>query len=227
MMGKGQGPVQAQANCSGTYVVFDFAYDAPPQQPVDAVRVLAANNVYKCARVLAAENTDRETTHTEHDYAVLELDRAVEMTEPLPVRGGPAIALGEPMIQIGHPAGIPQRSHPPRFARRIDGRPYNGFAYDGDLFSATRAAVYSRARVRADRNAIGINNGEDFVYDEARRCFVVGVCGVNTTCTSLAGAYDTVTMLSADHRRDAESAPDDHDAVSGFGCVTVFGCDGW
>jgi hypothetical protein len=107
----------AQHKCESTYIVFDFAYDTRPTDPVAALRVLPKDDVYQCAEVLAAESPDSGGL-PKQDYAILRLDRPVQGRAAVPVYGGDDLATGSRGIQIGRRVR--------REARRRWPRPHSG-----------------------------------------------------------------------------------------------------
>lgn len=89
--------VDEPRDCDGSRVwVFGFRYTAP-----GVLARLSADDVYRCARVLAYRDDDA-------DHAVVELDRPVVGRRPAQVRAR-TLPVGTPLTLIGHPNGIPMK----------------------------------------------------------------------------------------------------------------------
>jgi hypothetical protein len=185
----------AQLKCESIYLVFDFAYDAPPSNPVGELRVIPQENVYACAEVLAAEHPD-DGQLPKQDYALLRLDRPVEGRAPLPVYGGADLEVGARAIQIGHPSGLPQKIAPATVRGWLDTTKYAAYRYESDILGGNSGGgVFTRTG-----SLFGIPtrySGQNYVLDTTAspECYRTAVCGVNAECPLEPGAYDTVQML--------------------------------
>jgi len=185
----------AQLKCEDIYLVFDFAYDSRPSAPLDALRVLSKDNVFRCVEVLAAENPDSGML-PKQDYAILQLDRPVDGRAPLPVYGGSDLAVGARAIQIGHPSGLPQKIAPATVRHRLDTSRYAPYEYVSDLLGGN-----SGGRLFTSSGTLFGTptrySGQNYVLDTSAspECYRTAVCGDNAECTIAPGAYDTATML--------------------------------
>jgi V8-like Glu-specific endopeptidase len=63
------------------------------------------NNYVSCKRIV--KRVLDPTTH--NDYALIELKSAVTNRKPLPFRRSGQINIGEPLVVIGHPSGLPTK----------------------------------------------------------------------------------------------------------------------
>jgi hypothetical protein len=90
-------------DCSGTKFVFGFAVEQAGVLPSRA----PTQDVYGCGEVIKTFQVSSGA-----DYAVIRLDRRVQNREPLKMRNvasdGP-IGLGEELVVIGHPVGLPSK----------------------------------------------------------------------------------------------------------------------
>jgi hypothetical protein len=185
----------AQLQCQDIYIVFDFAYDAKPSDPLGELRVLSKDKVFECVDVLAAENPENGML-PKQDYAILQLDRAVDDREPLPVYGGAGLADDAHAIQIGHPSGLPQKLAPAMVRGRLDPSRYAAYEYESDILGGNSGGgVFT-----TNGTLFGIPtrySGENYVLDTSAspECYRTAVCGENAECPLLPGAYDTATML--------------------------------
>ncbi|MBT8495030.1 MAG: serine protease [Deltaproteobacteria bacterium] len=191
VIGKAETASASWFDCGHLAFVFDFSLADPDAE----LSELDADSVYRCDQILAAENSSEWASNREHDYALIRLDRPVVEREPVAVRGGPGITADEAIVTIGHPSGLPQKIAYGITRDKIDGRPYDGFAYEAELLGGgSGGGVFDLA----SGTLMGMPshyNGANYRYDPARDCNELAICGVNTGCSSLPGAYDTVTML--------------------------------
>jgi hypothetical protein len=185
----------AQQTCANIRVVFDFAYDTAPTNPLGALRVLPKSDVYDCVQVLDAANPNSGEL-PKHDYAILKLDRPVTGRTPVPVYGGTGLASGARAIQIGHPSGLPQKIAPAVVREKLDPHRYQAYRYESDILGGNSGGgVFT-----VNGTLFGVPtrySGKNYVLDTSvwPDCYRVAVCGVNATCTIPPGAYDTAAML--------------------------------
>ena len=95
--------MMAQDDCQNTQFVFDLALQQKGQEP----QSLNQNQVYHCAQVVTLQ-LDTEGT----DFAVVRLDRPVLDRKPLPLRRQSQAQVGEPLMIIGNPLGLPTKVAP-------------------------------------------------------------------------------------------------------------------
>lgn len=92
--------VKSMSDCSEYKWVFDYKID---QAGVNKVPV-KAENIYSCKRVI-----EQVLSSDQNDFAVIELDRPVTGRRPLTFRRSGKIAVGTPLVVIGHPSGLPTK----------------------------------------------------------------------------------------------------------------------
>lgn len=86
--------------CAKVRFVFDFALN---QAGVER-KSFSANDVYGCKQIIA-----RDQQGAGPDYAVIKLDRPVVGRTPLKFRKDGVVKVGDDLVVIGHPAGLPQK----------------------------------------------------------------------------------------------------------------------
>jgi len=86
--------------CSTTAFVFGFEM-ADASTPV---LTYPASDVYFCSEIV-----DREQVASGPDWAVIRLDRPVVGHDPLPIRRTGSVSLGDSLVMIGHPVGLPTK----------------------------------------------------------------------------------------------------------------------
>lgn len=90
--------VRSQAECDNTKFVFDFATFVSGQRE----HRVGLESVYSCGQIVR-----REVGAV--DYAVIRLDRAVQNRVPLNLRRQGSVSVGEQVMLIGHPMGLPSK----------------------------------------------------------------------------------------------------------------------
>jgi hypothetical protein len=173
--------------CSSFAVVFDYAYDSAPTDPMLAAKDIPAANVYTCAEMLATKFAVDFGTEKGPDYAVFRLDRKVTGREPAAVNWSGTVEMGKPAYVIGHPARLPQKlasgvvldgaSNPEIIVHDAD--VFGGNSGCG-LFDATGTLIGIHSRSSAQR----------YIQVPPATCKVAAVCGENATCDRKPTAYD-------------------------------------
>ncbi len=87
----------SESDCSGAKWVFDYKKGEVEDLTIEA------SKVYSCKTIVSQKLTSSDKM----DYALIELDKAVEGKEPLKFRTEGEIALGEGVFVIGSPSGLP------------------------------------------------------------------------------------------------------------------------
>jgi hypothetical protein len=171
--------------CEDFAVVFDYAYDAAPTDPMAIAKDIPAANVYRCAEMLASEYNVDYTAGRGADFAVFRLDRKVTDRTHAAVNWSDPVMNDQPAYVIGHPSRIPQKL---ATGKVLDGTMNPDFImHDADVFGGNSGCGLFDAR----GTLIGIH-----VHSSAQRytsqgsCSVVSVCGENATCMRKPHAYD-------------------------------------
>ncbi|MGE0871478.1 MAG: serine protease [Kofleriaceae bacterium] len=169
-------------------VVFDVAYEAEPDDPMDAVRGISSDRVYHVTEVLSKGYTVDRETETGMDYAVIRVDRAVTGRSPAPVNWSGVLSAGQPLHAIGHPSGLPQKISS-GVALDVTGNP-EYVIHDADVFGGSSGCgVFDD-----DGVLVGIHvrsSARRYIQDDDDdTCYVVAVCGDNVDCHRKPHAYD-------------------------------------
>ncbi len=85
--------------CDGYSWVFDYKIDVETQTAGTSVK---NEDIYSCKRLISTTLNGAGL-----DYAVIQLDRVVQGREPLTVRTQNKISVGEGLVVIGNPSGLP------------------------------------------------------------------------------------------------------------------------
>ena len=86
--------------CARFKWVFNFGLDTADRNLATGY---SKDDIYSCKNVVVAK-MDKF-----NDFAVIELDRPVVGHNPLPVRQSGEVAIGEELVVIGHPSGLPTK----------------------------------------------------------------------------------------------------------------------
>lgn len=184
-----------QARCADMRIVFDFGYTSEDDDPFEVFGNMSTDSVYGCERVEAI-GWNREPFN--EDWALVRLDRPVVDREPIPVLTTPP-QTGTPILQIGHPTGIPQKLAPGAVTRvpfeRDHGYIGNTFTYEAELFGGNSGGGVFDLENGALAGIPTLYSGQNYVWDNQRSCRVPGVCGENASCPWPPGGYGTFKML--------------------------------
>jgi V8-like Glu-specific endopeptidase len=93
--------VRGLSDCSDFKWVFDYKIDSPGVTKVS----IENDDIYSCKRIVEQVLS----SNTKDDYAVIELDRAVKGRRPLTIRKSGKVKVGDPLLVIGHPSGLPTK----------------------------------------------------------------------------------------------------------------------
>lgn len=152
--------VQFDADCSNNSWVFDYKVDYSAQSEV----IVDKENVYKCKKIIARDlNND-----TKNDFAYIQLDREVTDRKPLKYRTSGKPAVGDPLVVIGHPTGLPTKIADGATVRSVNQvfLVANLDTYGGNSGSAVfnaKTGIVEGILVRGD---------DDFVNDPVQNCRV-------------------------------------------------------
>jgi hypothetical protein len=149
-------------DCESYAFVFGYAYASEGE--------LAPLEFYDCTRALVRENDLPEAGERVHDYAIVELTRAVAGRTPISLRQD-TLEPGEPLTVISATSGVPLKVDPR--ARVLDARVDAGdyFRLESDTFHGSSGApVLDAVGALA---AVFVRGDEDYVFDESAGCYAV------------------------------------------------------
>ncbi len=91
--------VEDQKTCDETALVFDYAVLDDEDDP----RYVLKKDIFNCKKLLYFRNTGLD------DYALLELAKPVPGRTPVTWRKTGSLRVGDALVMIGHPSGLPQK----------------------------------------------------------------------------------------------------------------------
>ena len=171
--------VRSDFDCSSSSWVFDYKVDHTGQSEV----VVDKSNVYKCKKIISQDLNNE----TKNDYAVLELDREVLDRKPLKLRKKGQPSVGDELVVIGHPSGLPTKIADNAIVREVK-----------DIFLVASLDTYGGNSGSAVFNAksglvegILVRGDTDYVFDSEQGCRVSNTLGQD------AGRGEDVTLISS------------------------------
>ncbi len=157
--------ITKMSDCSNSHWVFDYQ----TQDPYGKVTNVATSNVYSCSRIIEQKLDRGRGT----DFAVIELDRAVNGRAPLKFRTSGQVGSQEGLVVIGNPSGLPTKITGGGFVR--DNSDYRFFVASVDTFQGNSgSAVFNESTGVVE--GILVRGETDYKQDYARGCRVVNVC---------------------------------------------------
>lgn len=128
--------VTSQSACKNSKWVFDYKMNEAGQQE----HIISKNSVYSCKNLVER----KLISSTKDDYAVIELDREVTDRAALNIRYEGEIEVGEEVLVIGHPTGLPTKVAGDAFVRDNSRSKY--FETNLDTFAGNSgSAVFNAA----------------------------------------------------------------------------------
>ncbi len=160
--------------CAKVRFVFDFALN---QAGVER-KSFSANDVYGCKQIVA-----RDQQSAGPDYAVIKLDRPVVGRTPLKFRKQGVVNVGDDLVVIGHPAGLPQKIAGGAKVRSVQA---GFFVANLDTYGGNSgSAVFNLSNGVIE--GILVRGDNDFVSQ--------GSCMVSNRCTDAGCRGEDVTRL--------------------------------
>jgi len=163
--------IRSQSDCDKYRWVFDYGLNSADEVANFSV---PASSVYKCKRVVKT-TLDRGTMD---DFAVVELDREVEGREPLAYRKDGQVEVGEPLVVIGHPTGLPTKVAAGAAVRNNSNKYY--LVANLDTFGGNSGSAVFNSETGLVEGIL-VRGETDYVYDYDQGCQVPKVC-TNSGC---------------------------------------------
>lgn len=147
--------IENKSDCRSNYWVFDFKMENETTINLNP----SQENVYKCKKIVSHALTNN------NDYALLELDRPVVNRTPLKFRKSGTISVGEPLVVMGYPSGLPLKIADGANVRSLS-KEY--FSANLDTYGGNSgSAVFNLDTHEVE--GILVRGGRDYVY---KGCYV-------------------------------------------------------
>ncbi len=151
----------SEDTCGNESFVFGYQMESATVAPVEA----HADNVYKCAKVIANELTRNQ------DYALVKLDRPVRGHRVLSLSNQP-VKLDDAVFVVGHPSGLPTKVSGGANVRKQE---TGYFVANLDTYGGNSGSAVFDANTLA---VVGIlvRGEQDYVFDSTLQCSVSKQC---------------------------------------------------
>lgn len=166
--------IRSVSDCQSVRFVFDFAVKSPGVEK----KRFSQDEVYACKEIIA-----REEVGTGADYAIIRLDRKVSSKSVLKVRRSGVVSVGDPLVVIGHPAGIPQKIAGGATVRSIASA---HFVANLDTYGGNSGSAVFNANTK-EIEGILVRGDQDFTWS--------GSCTVSNRIGMNAGRGEDVTRI--------------------------------
>lgn len=162
--------IRSQMDCASYKWVFDYKVENGTQAQVS----VDTDSVYSCTRIISRR---LDNGGEQDDYALIELDREVTDRDVLQFRTSGRPQVGDDLVVIGHPTGLPTKIADGAKIRRLMPRFFtaNLDTYGGNSGSA----VFNNSTGVVE--GILVRGENDYVYDNARACRASNHCS-DTGC---------------------------------------------
>jgi V8-like Glu-specific endopeptidase len=153
-------------DCESYKWIFDYKMDSAKQDSM----TVPASDVYTCTRVIARtlDNFSKD------DYAVVQLDRKVTDRRPLAFRRSGNIKVGESVVVIGHPSGLPTLIADGAKVRSRQGK---FFQANLDTYGGNSGSAVFNQRT-GEVEGILVRGENDYVQSE-RGCMISNKCAAD------------------------------------------------
>lgn len=168
--------ITSQSDCVNTSFVFGFAVKSAGVLPTQ----VNSSEVYRCREIVS-----RVLENSGSDYAVIKLDRAVTNHAALKVRRSGEAAVGDPLLVIGHPVGLPTKITTGGKVRSTASDKY--YVTNLDTYGGNSGSAVFNAQT-LEIEGILVRGEQDFVYQ--------GGCNVSKVCSEDSCRGEDVTRIS-------------------------------
>ncbi len=157
--------IRSQMDCSSYKWVFDYKVENATQSQVS----VESDSVYSCTRIVSRKLDNGGELD---NYALIELDRVVTDRDVLQFRTSGRPKVGDDLVVIGHPTGLPTKIADNAKIRQLNPKFFvaNLDTYGGNSGSA----VFNNSTGVIE--GILVRGENDYVYDNARACRASNYC---------------------------------------------------
>ena len=170
--------VTSQMECEEILFVFDYSLHSADSD----LNMFPNDNIYSCQELI---HRDSQTIGA--DFAIIELDRDVARRKPLPLRKSGEISVGNPLMVIGHPSGLPTKISSGASVQSLN---ESYFTADLDTYGGSSGSPIINKESKLVEGIL--SRGEvDYVWNNEGQCNMSNHCGDNDTCSG-----EDVTKIS-------------------------------
>ncbi|WP_374074152.1 serine protease [Bdellovibrio bacteriovorus] len=168
--------IRSTSDCYGTRFVFGYAIRTKGVLPQE----VSTSEVYSCAEIIHTE-----VLSSGSDFALIRLDRPVTNHAVLSVRKRGAVKVGDPLVVIGHPVGLPTKVAAGAKVRSI--QPAQHFVTNLDTYGGNSGSAVFNSRTGVIEGIL-VRGDTDFVYQ--------GSCTVSNRCEDTECRGEDVTRIT-------------------------------
>lgn len=168
--------VKSQRDCDRYRWVFDYTVESEDQ----TWALVDVSDVYNCKRIVQTVLSNKD------DWALIELDREAVDRRPLQYRHKGKPSVGDPLVVIGHPSGLPQKIADGSHIRKLNTK---YFTADLDTYGGNSGSAVFNSRTGIVEGIL-VRGATDYVYDSSQGCRVSNVLSQN------AGRGEDVTYIT-------------------------------
>lgn len=183
--------IRSQFDCDQSSWVFNYKADYADQKEF----VIDKEDVYKCKSIIS-QNLD---SSTQNDYALIELEKENLKQKPLKFRTAGKPQVGDKLVVIGHPSGLPTKIADGAIVRKV-----------GEVFLTANLDTYGGNSGSAVFNAdsgiiegILVRGEQDYVFNREKGCRESNVVA------SDAGRGEDVTLISQVEKLEVVEVPEE------------------
>ncbi len=158
--------ITSQADCNNNKWVFDYKVDSATQRQVS----VPTSSIYACKRII----TRSLDAASNNDFAMIELDRVVPDRHPVKLRKSGRAAVGDDLVVIGHPTGLPTKIADGAKVRSLQGK---YFVANLDTYGGNSGSAVFNVRTE-EVEGILVRGENDYVKDPSG-CQVSNRCAMN------------------------------------------------
>ncbi len=155
--------LRSQEECDNYHWVFDY------QEGEIIDNKLPSSSIYNCKKIIA----QKLDFFGNNDYSVVQLDRKVRDRKPLKFRKRGEPKVGDELIVIGHPSGLPTKIADN--AKIVDASEEEFFVSDLDAFGGNSGSAVFNASSGVVEGVL-VRGARDYIFDHLQGCYVANVC---------------------------------------------------
>lgn len=179
--------ITSVSDCANTKFVFGYTLTSAQA----LYTTVASQDVYSCASII-----NRKLESSGIDYALIKLDRKVTDRKVLPIRRTGEVQIGDQLIVIGHPSGLPTKITTGGAVRKIANSGY--FTANTDTYGGNSGSAVFNANTGLIEGIL-VRGDADYVYR--------GNCRVSNVCTDEGCRGEDITRVSVLKDLIADSTP--------------------
>lgn len=168
--------ITSASDCASTSFVFGFGV----QQSGVLPQRIAQSEVYKCKEIVS-----RQLQNAGTDYALIRMERVAANKSPLPIRRSGEVRVGQSLVVIGHPSGLPTKVTDGGKVRSIASADY--FVASVDTYGGNSGSAVFDASTGVIEGIL-VRGDNDFISQ--------GSCNVSNKCSEDGCRGEDITRVS-------------------------------